>query len=143
MSARWGCRTRSGGGALLQKLGSYIAEALERARAAEARAREATDAEVRADNEAMARHWRVLARSFEFCESLEQFLIDSQRNRDLLPPKLPSLDEPQFAQGPDARPCPRCGKVMEFRHMLGSFGERPPLQVFRCEACGATDFVPA
>jgi hypothetical protein len=131
---------------LLQKLGSYIAEALERAQAAEARARKAANAEVRVDNEAMARHWRVLARSFEFCESLEQFLIDSQRNRDLLPPKLPSLDETPFAQGPDAvgaRPCPRCGKVMEFRHMLGSFGERPPLQVFRCEACGATDFVPA
>ena len=57
-----------------------------------------------------------------------------------------SLDKTQFAQGPDAvgaRPCPRCGKIMEFRHMLGSFGERPPLQVFRCEACGATDFVPA
>jgi len=55
----------------------------------------------------------------------------------------PSLDKTQFAQGPDARPCPRCRKVMDFRHMLGRCGERPPLQVFRCEACGATDFVPA
>jgi len=125
---------------MLQKLGPYIAEALERAQAAEARARDATDANVRADNEALARNWRILARSLEFSESLEQFLV--QRNRDLLPTSPPSPDETQSAQGPDARPCPRCGKVMELRDMLGSFGERPPLQVFQCEACGATDFVP-
>jgi len=37
----------------------------------------------------MAQSWRKLARSFQFIESLEQFLIDSQRNRNLLPPKLP------------------------------------------------------
>jgi hypothetical protein len=91
----------------------------------------------------MAQSWRRLARSFQFVESLEQFLLDSQRHRDLLAPRPPSLDETQFAQGPDARPCPRCGKVMDLRHMLGRFGERPPMQVFRCEACGATDFVPA
>jgi hypothetical protein len=119
---------------MLRKLGTHIADALERARAAEARARGATDPQIRADSECLARNWRVVARSFELSKSLEQFLIESQQNRDLLP------------TGPDvvgSRPCPRCGQVMELRHMLGSFGERPPLQVFRCEACGATDFVPA
>jgi hypothetical protein len=78
---------------LLQKLGTHIADALERARAAEARAHSATDPQLRIDNERMAQSWRVLARSFQFVESLEQFLIDSQRNRDLLAPRPPSLDE--------------------------------------------------
>jgi len=40
----------------------------------------------------MARHWRTLARSFQFVESLEQFLIDSQKYRDLQPPKAPAED---------------------------------------------------
>jgi hypothetical protein len=94
---------------MLQKLGTYIAEAL----GGEARARDATDPRIRPDSECLA---------------------------------TTSLDETQFAQSPDAvgsRPCPRCRMVMEFRHMLGRFGDRPPLQVFLCEACGATDFVPA
>jgi len=38
----------------------------------------------------MAESWRTL--SFQFVESLEQFLIDSRKNKDLLPPK-PSEDE--------------------------------------------------
>src|SRR6516165_10673297 len=99
---------------MLQKLGTHIADALEHAQAAEARARDATDPQIRADSECLARNWRVVARSFEFSKSLEQFLIESQQNRDLLPTEPPSLDETQFAQGPDvvgSRPCPRCGKV--------------------------------
>jgi len=75
---------------VLQRLGDHIADALERAVAAERRARDATDAELRFDNERMAQSWRKLARSFQFIESLEQFLIDSQRHRNLLPPKLPN-----------------------------------------------------
>jgi hypothetical protein len=74
---------------LLQRLGEHIAKALERAAAAERRARDATDPELRLDNERMAQSWRKLAHSFQFVESLEQFLIDSQRNRNLLPPKPP------------------------------------------------------
>jgi hypothetical protein len=35
--------------------------------------------------------WRVLARSFQFVESYEQFLVDSQKNRDSQSPN--SLDE--------------------------------------------------
>ena len=62
---------------MLQKLDEQIAEAIARARAADQRAREATDPELRLDNERLAQSWRLLARSFHFVESLEQFLIDT------------------------------------------------------------------
>jgi hypothetical protein len=75
---------------VLQRLGEHIAEALENAVAAEQRARDATDPQYKLDNERMAESWRKLARSFQFVESLEKFLIDSQRNRGLLPPKAPN-----------------------------------------------------
>jgi hypothetical protein len=74
---------------VLQKLGEHIADALERASEADRRAIEATDPIVRLDNEALARTWRILARSFQFVESLERFLIDSQRNKNLQPPDPP------------------------------------------------------
>jgi hypothetical protein len=77
---------------VLQQLGEHIANALECAAEAERRAQTTTDPELRADNVRMARTWRLLARSFQFIESLEQFLMDSQRNRDLLPPKLPDKE---------------------------------------------------
>jgi hypothetical protein len=74
---------------VLQKLGEHIADALERAAEADRRAVDATDPVIRLDNQALARTWRVLARSFQFVESLEQFLIDSQANKDLRPPTPP------------------------------------------------------
>jgi hypothetical protein len=77
---------------VLQKLGEHIANAFERAAAAEQRARETTDPEIRLDNESLARHWRMVARGFEFIASLEQFLLDSQRHRDLLPPEPPEQE---------------------------------------------------
>jgi hypothetical protein len=82
----WGCN-------VLQKLGEHIADALERAAAAEQRARDATDPVVRSDYERLARSWRTVARSFQFAESLEKFLLDSQKERDLLPPKPPEPPE--------------------------------------------------
>jgi hypothetical protein len=78
---------------VLQRLGEHIANALDRAAAAERRARATTDAELRQDNERMAQSWRALARSFQFVESLEQFLIDSQRNRASRPPKAPDEED--------------------------------------------------
>ena len=76
-------------GLVLQRLGVHIADALERAEAAERRARDAIDPALRLDNERMAQSWRRLARSYQFVESLEKFLIDSQRQRGLLPPRAP------------------------------------------------------
>jgi hypothetical protein len=74
---------------VLQRLGEHIANALDRAAAADRRAQDAFDPELRLDNERMAESWRLLARSLQFVESLERFLIDSQRARGLLPPKAP------------------------------------------------------
>lgn len=74
---------------MLQKLGEHIANALERAAAADQRARDATNPELRLDNERMGDSWRLLARSFQFVESLEQFLIDAQKGRNLPPPEPP------------------------------------------------------
>jgi hypothetical protein len=75
---------------MLQKLSEHIADALERAAAAEQRARDAVEPEYRLDNERMAESWRLLARSLQFVESLEKFLLDSQHQRDLQPPKPPN-----------------------------------------------------
>jgi hypothetical protein len=77
---------------MLQRLGEHIAGALGRAEKAEKRAARATDPALRADNESMARSWRMVARSLEFAESLEKFLLDSQKQRNLLPPKPPDKE---------------------------------------------------
>ena len=77
-------------GLVLQRLGVHIADALERAEAAERRARDAIDPALRLDNERMAQSWRRLARSYQFVESLEKFLMDSRQQRDLLPPRAPN-----------------------------------------------------
>jgi hypothetical protein len=75
---------------VLQRLGEHVADALKRAAEAERRAASATDPGIRADYEMIARSWRTVARSFEFAESLEKFLLDSQKHKDLLPPEPPS-----------------------------------------------------
>jgi hypothetical protein len=62
---------------VLQRLGGHIANALERAAQADQRAADATDWQLRQTSE----NWRVLARSFQFVESLEQLLIEAQRRR--------------------------------------------------------------
>jgi hypothetical protein len=58
---------------MLLKLGQEIADALDAAVAAEERARETTDPQLRLDNERMAESWRLFARSLQFVESLERF----------------------------------------------------------------------
>jgi hypothetical protein len=72
---------------VLQRLGDHIAEALEYAAAAERRAADTADPELRRDNIRMAQNWRLLARSFEFVERLEQFLLESREGQNL--PKPP------------------------------------------------------
>src|SRR5215469_947652 len=61
---------------MLQKLGERIAECLQRADEAERCTSSEADAVTRADREQMAQTWRHLARSYEFVESLERFLLD-------------------------------------------------------------------
>jgi len=64
---------------MLQKLGAQIADCWARAEEAERRASDATDPAVRADHERIAKSCRHLARSYEFVESLERFLLDAER----------------------------------------------------------------
>ena len=44
---------------------------------------------MRIDNERMAKSWRHLARSYQFVESLERFLLDSDKARSARPPEAP------------------------------------------------------
>jgi hypothetical protein len=73
--------------AMLQKLGEHIEACLEYAAKAERRAAEATEPDLKADYLALARQWTHLARSYEFSESLERFLLDSQKAKDALRPE--------------------------------------------------------
>ncbi|MBX9826469.1 MAG: hypothetical protein K2Y27_15950 [Xanthobacteraceae bacterium] len=60
---------------------------LERAAAAETTAAHATDHGVREEYLQLARHWRTLADSFQFCESLERFLLDADMRKASLQPE--------------------------------------------------------
>lgn len=74
---------------MLQKLGDHIEACLDYAKKAERRAEETTDPELKADYLALAGQWTHLARSYEFAESLERFLLDSQKAKDALRPQPP------------------------------------------------------
>jgi hypothetical protein len=74
---------------VLQKLGDHIRACLQRAATAERRAAEVTEPELKADYLALAAQWTHLARSYEFSESLERFLLDSQNAKDALRPTPP------------------------------------------------------
>jgi hypothetical protein len=72
---------------MLQKLGDHIANALERAAAAEKRACDVTDPELRLDNQRMAESWRLLARSFQFVESLQLIYSKATQEQNLQRPE--------------------------------------------------------
>jgi len=78
-----------GGMVVLQNLGDHIKACIENAAKAERRAAEVTDPNLKADYLALAGQWAHLARSYEFSESLERFLLDSQKAKDALRPKPP------------------------------------------------------
>jgi hypothetical protein len=60
-----------------------------RAEAAERRSAELTDPESRRDLERIAESWRHLARSYQFVESLERFLLDAEKWKNAPPPAPP------------------------------------------------------
>jgi hypothetical protein len=76
---------------MLQRLGLFIAEAYEHALDAEYQAATASTPTIRKEYETLARSWRMVARTFEFNESLEWFVIDRQRAKDTKPPEPPAL----------------------------------------------------
>ena len=77
---------------MLQKLEDHIKACLKRGADAERRAAEVTDPGLKADYLALAAQWTHLARSYEFSESLERFLLDSQRAKDALRPQPPETE---------------------------------------------------
>ena len=77
---------------MLQKLGDHIEACLKRAATAERRAAEVTDATLKADYLALASQWKHLARSYEYSESLERFLLDAQKAKDALRPEPPEVE---------------------------------------------------
>jgi hypothetical protein len=74
---------------VLQKLSDHIKACAENAAKAERRAAEVPDPGLKADYLALAAKWTHLARSYEFSESLERFLLDSQNAKDALRPHPP------------------------------------------------------
>ena len=77
---------------MLQKLEDHIKACLKRASDAERRAAEVADPDLKADYLALAAQWIHLARSYEFSESLERFLLDSQRSKDAQRPRPPETE---------------------------------------------------
>ncbi|MGA9950468.1 MAG: hypothetical protein WBQ24_19640 [Xanthobacteraceae bacterium] len=106
---------------MLQKLGDHITNCLARAEDAERRGLETSDAETKAETMRMAKAWRHLARSYEFIESLERFLLDSRGAKNALPAQPPQ--------------CPKCSHDMR---LLGiePDGDESDLFTFECTDCG-------
>jgi hypothetical protein len=86
---------------MLHKLGDHITNCLTRAEDADRRGLEISDPEAKAETARMAKAWRHLARSYEFIESLERFLLDGHAAKNGLPATLPQ--------------CPKCGHDMQMR----------------------------
>ncbi|MGA9891023.1 MAG: hypothetical protein WBQ55_01355 [Xanthobacteraceae bacterium] len=106
---------------MLQKLGDHITNCLTRAEDAERRGLETSDPDTKAETKRMAKAWRHLARSYEFIESLERFLLDGHAAKNALPARPPQ--------------CPKCGHDMR---LLGiePDGETSELFTFECTDCG-------
>jgi hypothetical protein len=95
---------------VLLKLGSHISSCLERAVDAEHRALDAPDSASRRDNELLAQSWRHLARSYEFVETLERFLSETNKNRkDVIPPEIRAFVEDRIE--PDSKPVIRRPRI--------------------------------
>ena len=105
---------------MLQKLGDHIANCFERADEADRRGSETSDLETKAESERMANAWRHLARSYEFVESLERFLLDSRTAKNALQLALPR--------------CPKCSHDMRLLGIEG--GDASELFTFECGDCG-------
>ena len=74
---------------MLQRLQEHISACLDSARVEEERAAKTDDPQSKAEHLKIARTWRHCARSYEFIESLERFLIDSNRAKNAFPPDAP------------------------------------------------------
>src|SRR6185437_2678441 len=101
--------------AVLLKLGSHISNCLERAANAEQRAQEATGDDTRAEQELLAQSWRHLARSYQFVETLERFLSQTNgTSKDIFPPQfLDLIGDPPQAPAPESKPIIRRPRIKQ------------------------------
>jgi hypothetical protein len=106
---------------MLQKLGDHITNCLARAEDAERRGLEISDQEIKDESNRMAKAWRHLARSYEFIESLERFLLDGHAAKNAIPASLPQ--------------CPKCNHDMRLLGIEPDDGTND-LFTFECTDCG-------
>ena len=66
---------------MLQRLAEELRECLEGAAQSEARAADARDPHIQREYLEMAARWRSLARSIEFCQAAQTFLMDADKRR--------------------------------------------------------------
>jgi hypothetical protein len=67
---------------MLQKLSHHIAACMDRAADCRRRAEQTTDPAMQADLLDMEARWTHLARSYEFVESLERFVLSAHQDRE-------------------------------------------------------------
>lgn len=77
---------------MLQRLGDHISACLQRADQCKEAAALETDERVKTQLLEMERQWRHVAKSYEFIESLERFLLDQQKNALPQAEESPSRD---------------------------------------------------
>jgi hypothetical protein len=98
---------------MLQKLRPHIAECLERAAECRRRLLEAEDPARREELLDFEKTWMHLARSYEFVESLERFLLDANEHRVLRPGSIAMTELATIhAETPDTMECRACGETM-------------------------------
>ena len=69
---------------MLKQLGQHISAARERARQCSERALLATDETLRAELAELEKRWLELAKQFEALKSMDDFLLDSAKQRGIL-----------------------------------------------------------
>lgn len=74
---------------MLQKLADHISDCFARAVAAERRAADISDPALKQEYQQFARGWRHLAASYQFAETLERFILDTERTKK--PPPSPPV----------------------------------------------------
>jgi hypothetical protein len=81
---------------MLQKLADHIASSYAQAADCEQRAKQAPDEASRASLLEMAKAWRHVAKSYEFVETLERFLVDAHKKGWLI--KVEDLPKPPLTE---------------------------------------------
>ena len=98
---------------MLQRIGEHVTACFDRAREADERAAQTDDPKQIDEHFEMAARWRMLARSYQYVESLERFLLDAQKAKDALRPDAPRpVAQADPLPATSTPPCPRCGKPM-------------------------------